>query len=183
MSNSLAIAAVTATLRQLLDRGLADVPGTRVTTRPPDKARTEAAGNQVNLFLYQITPNAAWRNIPAATGPPSQPPLALNLYYLLSAYGDNEDDPGPMSHQLLGQAMRLLHDHPVLDPAVVRGALPGADLHEQVERVRITLQPLSLDEMSKLWTTFQAPYRLSVAYEAAVVRIDSMTMSERRGGS
>src|SRR5690348_13905400 len=63
MSNSLAIAAVTAALRHLLDRGLsADVPGTRVTTRPPDKARDGQSGNQVNLFLYRTAPNAAWRN-------------------------------------------------------------------------------------------------------------------------
>jgi hypothetical protein len=174
MSNSLAIAAVTATLRHLLDHGLnADVPGTRVTTRPPDKARDGSGGNQVNLFLYQTLPNAAWRNIdlPAAGRASGQPPLALNLYYLLSAYGQNEDDPDPYSHRLLGEAMRLFHEQPLLDPAAIRAALPGNDLHEQVERVRISLQPLSLEEMSKLWSTFQTQYRISVAYEVSVVLI------------
>jgi hypothetical protein len=173
MSNSLAIAAVTAALRHLLDRGLsADVPGTRVTTRPPDKARDGQSGNQVNLFLYRTAPNAAWRNAdwPGSDG---QPPLALNLSYLLSAYGQNDDDPDPYSHRLLGEAMRILHDHAVLDPAAVREALPGNDLHEQAERVRVALQPLSLDELSKLWTTFQTPYRISVAYEVSVVLIAS----------
>jgi hypothetical protein len=127
MSNSLAIAAVTATLRRLLDQGLnAELPGTRVSTRPPDRARENHTGNQVNLFLYQTLPNAAWRNIapgPASPGGASVPPLALNLYYLLSAYGQNEDDPDPYSHRLLGEAMRILHDHPVLDPREIREAL------------------------------------------------------------
>jgi hypothetical protein len=176
MSNALAIAALTATLRHLLDRGLnADLPGTLVTTRPPDKARLAGTGNQVNLFLYQVLPNAAWRNLDPRqleTGEAGQPPLALNLYYLLSAYGQNEDDPDPFSHRLLGQAMCVFHDHPVLEPAELREALEGSDLHQQAERVRITLQPLALEETTKLWTTFQTPYRLSVAYEVSVVLID-----------
>jgi hypothetical protein len=37
----------------------------------------------------------------------------------------------------------------------------------------VTIQPLSLDEMSKLWSSFQTPYRLSVAYEVGVVLIES----------
>jgi hypothetical protein len=169
MSNALAIAAVTATLRHLLDRGLnAGLPGTRVTTRPPDKARDAGGGNQVNLFLYQTLPNAAWRNTDLSAG---GPPLALNLYYLLSAYGQNDDDAEPFSHRLLGEAMRILHDHPVLDPATIQEALPGSDLHEQAERVRITPQPLTLEEMARLWGTFQTQYRISVAYEVSVVLI------------
>jgi hypothetical protein len=46
-------------------------------------------------------------------------------------------------------------------------------LHEQVERVRITLQPLTLEEVAKLWNVFQTPYRISVAYEVSVVLIES----------
>jgi hypothetical protein len=175
MSNSLAIAAVTATLRRLLDQELnAELPGTRVSTRPPDRARDGQTGNQVNLFLYQTLPNAAWRNMAASAGrdaAASLPPLALNLYYLLSAYGQGEDDPEPMSHRLLGAAMRVFHDHPVLEPDAIREALAGS---QQTERVRITLQPLSLEEMTKLWTMFQTQYRLSVTYEVSVVLIGSL---------
>jgi hypothetical protein len=39
--------------------------------------------------------------------------------------------------------------------------------------VRLTLLPLSLDEVSKLWTAFQGQYRLSAVYEASVVLIES----------
>ena len=177
MSNALAIAAVTATLRRVLDRGLnVDVPGTLVRTRPPDQVRDREA-NQVNLFLYQTTPNAAWRNIDlpgrSSTGsePAGPPPLALNLYYLVSAYGRDGDDLDPISHRLLARAMAILHAHAVLDPAEIRSALPGNDLHAQAERVKITLQPLSLEELTKLSSAFQAPYRISVAYEVSVVLI------------
>lgn len=178
MSNSLAIAAVTATLRQLLHTGLnADVPGADVTIKPLDKAVNGTATNKVNLFLYQTQLNAALRNMdlplqgkPGETAPP---PLALDLYYLLTAYGAGDDETEPLSHRLLGRAMRILHDHPVLGREEIRNAFSGNDLHQQIERIRITPQPLSLDELSKLWTTFQTQYRLSTAYQISVVLIES----------
>ena len=83
MSNSLAIGAVTATLRNLLDKGIsAEGGGLHTTTLPPEKAQTfgqaDGAG-RINLFLYQTHINAAWRNMdmpgqikPNETG---QPPL------------------------------------------------------------------------------------------------------------
>ncbi len=181
MSNSLAIAAVTATLRNLLQQGLtADLPDASVTTKPLDKARnSNDNGNQVNLFLYQAEPSPAWRNMdmprqvkPGETG---LPPLGLNLYYLITAYGQNDDD--TFSQRLLGRVMSIFHDHSLLGSAEIKAAteteLPESDLHEQVERVRITSQPLSLDEMSKLWTGFQIQYRLSTTYQISVVLIES----------
>jgi len=179
MSNSLAIAAVTATLRNLLFQGVnadADLSGTAVTTRPPDKARGgNDNGNQINLFLYQTSPNAALRNadMPRQVKPGEigQPPLALNLYYFMTAYGANDDD--ILGHHLLGRAMSVLHDHPLLGSDEIRNALAGNDLYSQLERVRITLQPLPLDDLSKLWTTFQTQYRITAAYQVAVVLIES----------
>lgn len=189
MSNSLAIAAVTATLRSLLDRRINADPnvdpsadpalaGTIVTTRPPDEAQNRSDARQLNLFLYHTLPNAAWRNMdmprhsrPGETG---QPPLPLNLYYLLTPYirADNEDTTF-LSHRLMGRAMSILHDHPVLGSEEIRNALPGNDLHTQVDRVRITVYPLTLDEMSKMWTTFQSQYRISAAYQVQVVLLES----------
>ena len=174
MSNALAIAAVTTTLHSLLERIL----GVDVTTKPLDQARKTTA-DQLNLFLYHTSFNGALRNMPmpsrAKPGETAEPPLALNLYYLVTAYGRNDND--SFAHQLLGQAMGLLHDHPLLDPAEIRDAtladLPASDLHLQVERVRITPQPMMLEEMSKLWTTFQTQYRISAAYQVSVVLIES----------
>jgi hypothetical protein len=50
-------------------------------------------------------------------------------------------------------------------------------LQEQIERVRITPQPLSLEEMSKLWTAFQTQYRISAAYQVEVVLIESTRLA------
>ena len=183
MSNRLAIAAVTACLRNLLASALAGDPelaDTMVTAQPLDKARDAAAtANQLNLFLYMISPNAAWRNqdMPGRTRPGevASPPLALNLFYLVSAYGRDNDVQQPFSQVLLGQAMSALYDHPLLGHDEIAAALPGNDLGDQPERVRVTLQPLSIEDISKLWAGFQMQYRLSVAYEVAVVLIDPLT--------
>ena len=181
MSNSLSVSAITETLRNLLTQGTRDnPPGTAVTTRPPDKARVNNTGNQLNVFLYQTALNAAWSNAdmpnqvkPGETG---APPLPLNLYYLLTAYG--EDDNDDLGHRVLGRAMSILHDHPVLSSDDIRLSVDAADLpkfnlQHQLEGIRISYQPMSLDEMSKLWTAFQTGYRISAAYEVAVVLIDS----------
>ncbi len=175
MSNHLAIAAVTATLRQLLVNGT-EIPNDNVTTRPPDRARTgNDNSDQLNLFLYQTTLNPAWRNadLPRQSGhgDVGRPALALNLHYLITAFGQGDDD--LRSHRWLGEAMRALHDHPLLGAKEIRETIAGNDLHSQVERVRITPQPLSLEEMSKLWTTFQTQYRISAAYQVDVVLIES----------
>jgi hypothetical protein len=191
MSDSLAIAAVTTTLRNLLDNGLnADVSGTTVTTRPLDRARQGLNGSQVNLFLYHATPDASWRNMDIPwklkPGESGYPPLPLCLNYLVTAfYGEDEDGVDTTtdanrilgSQRLIGRAMSILHDHPLLDTAAIQSILPADDSlnhpYDQVERVRITLQPLSLDEMYKLWSGFQSVYRLSASYEVSVVLVES----------
>jgi len=188
MSNQLSIAAVTRTLRNLLNGVITSYDGLpddsrptgeiTVTTLPLDRVRDgngSSAGNQVNLFLYHAEINAAWRNmdIPRQVRPGEngRPPLALNLYYIVTAYG--QDDSELIAHVLLGTAMGILHDHAVLTRAEIRDALALSELDSQIDQVKITPQPVSLDEVSKLWTGFQSEYRLSAAYQVSVVLIES----------
>ncbi|KAF3886739.1 MULTISPECIES: DUF4255 domain-containing protein [Nostocales] len=183
MSNALSIAAVTTTLRFLLQRRFdTEGGGTVVTTKPLDKVRDNSIsnGNQVNLFLYHTQIHPGWRNmdIPdqVKPGETAQPLLPLNLYYLLTAYSQNDDYPEPTSHRLLGLAMSVFHDHSILTPADIKAALPTTtdyDLDQQLEQVRIVYQSLSVEESHNLWTTFQSPYRISAAYEVSVVLIES----------
>jgi hypothetical protein len=179
MSNGLAIAAVTTTLTRLLERLPKEPPDpadpfdvVEVTARPLDKASQSVQRDRLNLFLYQTALNGAWRNtdMPLRTGG-GHPPLALDLSYLLSAFSDSLDD--HRSHQLLGRAMRLLHDHALLGREEIKTALELSELHAQIDRIRIVPVPMSLEELSKLWTAFQTQYRLSAAYQVSVVLIES----------
>lgn len=181
MSNVLAIAATTRTLRNLLlaqmpalDAELSDL---EVTLQPPDVARKGISKAQLNLFLYQVVANVAWRNLDmpgqVRPGDSAPPPLALNLHYVITAWGRGDSDSDAISHRVLAAAMSTLHDRAVLDGNDIRNALPDNDLANQVERVRITPLPQSVDELSRLWTAFQTSYRTSAAYEATVLLIDS----------
>lgn len=180
MSNERAIAAVTATLKNMIFRALSadpDLAGTEVTARPPDRARQGGvSGNQLNLFLYRTSIDPAWRNQDPPElrpGESGQPPLPLVLSYLMTAYGENDDE--VLSHQLLGVGLRVLNDRPLLAPNDIAAALPGSELEHQVERVRITPHPIPLDEISRMWATFQTGYRISVSYDVSVVLIDNTT--------
>jgi hypothetical protein len=196
MSNALGIAAVTAVLKDILNNRAIDasVGTVTVTTKPPDKIKTDAhEETQLNLFLYQVTPNQGWRSVgQPSTGSDgasrlSNPPLALDLHYLLSAYSDEEFK----AEVLLGYAMQALHETPVLtremvrnhftvDPTGLTGAglpspldsLAAGELADQVELVKITPQALSSEEISKLWTAFGAHYRPTAGYQATVVLIE-----------
>lgn len=180
MSNSLAIAAVTTTLQDLIFQGIRDELGSGdITALPLDKARENRDRNQINLFLYHTMPNPAWGNRSkprrARHGETEKPPLALDLYYLITAYGENDSD--TRSHRLLGQVMSILHDHREFSPEEIEAAtaqdLSDSDLHRQMERISVTPQALTFEEISKIWSSFQAQYRISAAYQVSVVLIDS----------
>ncbi len=186
MSNFLAIATVSASLRQALEEAVAaDVPGATVIGHRPDAARPHSAP-AVNVYLYQVTPNAAWRNadLPTRRGagrPIQRPRAAFDVHYLLSFYGD---DSNLEPERLLGSVVRRLHEHPVLARGMIErtvadpgfGFLAGSDLADENELVKFAPSALSLEELSKLWSVFfQTPYVLSTAYQGTVVLIDGKT--------
>jgi hypothetical protein len=202
MSNALAIAGVTAVLRDLLDSGMIDHAvtdamgqGVAVTAVAPDRIPLEGtdAGPQLNIFMHQATPNAAWRNMDLPSRDANgrrltNQALALDLHYLITAYGTSD----LQTEVLLGYAMQLLHETPVLSREKIRvalnppampvngAALPSvyqalraADLAEQYEQIRIAPAPMSSEELSKLWSAFQAHYRPTAAYHVSVVLIEA----------
>jgi Pvc16 N-terminal domain len=169
MTNGNAIAAVTKTLWTLL----ADA-AQHVSIKPLDKARDEAAGEQLNLFLYSVPLAAAFRNSDPTglrPGESGSPPLPLTLHYLVTAYGADE----AAAHKVLGQAMHTLHDHMLLSPKEIKDNEGNLDsgLDQQVERLKITPLPLTNHDMFELWSGFATNYRVSAAYEVSVVLIDS----------
>lgn len=175
MSSPDALATVTETLRHLLSGTTATV-----TTKPPSAARVGESGDQINIFLYATHYNSAFSNFPmpgeARSGESAFPPLPLILHYMITAYGANDNDIS--GQQLMGQAMSILHDHPLLNKVDIQGIIPDSGLQNQIERVRITPAALSLDDIFKLWSSFQsAEYRLSTGYQVSVVLIESTLAS------
>lgn len=139
---------------------------------PLDDPDSSAA--QLILFLYRIVPNTSLRNrerrVPSAKTVPPAPPsavdvfrssLPLDLYFLVTVGttpGASEETP----LTALGLAMQSLQADPELTG-------PAVDF----ETVRVTLEPLTTEEASRIWALFPtANYRTSVAYLATPVWID-----------
>ena len=189
MSSPLAIAAVSAVLKDLLDNAAADdafisTSGpVKVTLLAPNQINADTSETpQLNLFLYQVTQNPGWSNagLPSRDhrgGRLTNPPLALNLHYLLTAYGKKDFE----AEILLGYAMHVLHETPVLTRDAIRTTLTStsplnqfstSDLADQFEQIKLTPDFLSTEEMSKIWTAMQVGYHISMAYQASVVLIE-----------
>ncbi len=186
MSNALAIATVTATLRRNLQIAIdVEVSGAKVTTVRPDASGNGTPATGVNIYLYQITPNAHWRNADLPTRRSEnraliqQPRAALDLHYVLTFYGD---ETRLQSQHLAAIAARTLHTQPILTGGQIGDTLAdptfsflaGSNLADEVETVKFTPLPLSLEELSRLWSVlFQTPYALSMMYQSSVVFVDA----------
>lgn len=205
MSNALSIAAVTAVLKYLLDNGLvrdsitATVGDVIVTTSPPDKITVGTDERaQLNLFMYQITHN---RNVDWVSQEfrsrysrvnenlrSTHPPLALDLHYLLTAYGPKDFQ----SEILLGYAMQIFHQLPVITTDIIENALNNAsntstssvfsqsitninisDFAQQIGQIKISPEFFKMEETSKIWSALQTNYRPSINYQVSMILIES----------
>jgi hypothetical protein len=199
VSSTAGIGGVSATLKNLLSDRVKWPPEFTAPATPPPKVPIRVGvppedgdvdkDPLINLFLYRVTENGYLKNqeIPGKGQPGNgygHPPLSLNLHYLLTAYGALGDPDvtaaNPLderiAHFLLGSAMQVFHDMPI----IVRGATQSggqqilhASLRSEFEEIKLTLEPLSLEDVAKVWTALNRPYRLSAAYEVSVVQIES----------
>jgi hypothetical protein len=195
MSSAHAIAAVTKVLAGLVDdwfkaAGLAGIVGDyTVSALSPKRIDVSLANdpNQLNLFLYLALPNSGGSSLDLPTRDSTgarvkNTPLALDLYYLVTAYGSDDF----FAEMLLGHAMQAFHENPIFARDAIRAQLkPGANptnpelalatssLAEQVEQVKISPEKLSTEEISRLWSALAAEYRPSVAYRVTVVLIEA----------
>jgi hypothetical protein len=196
MSTALALASVTALLKDLLENGLASAGVTTkiggdatVSALPPDRVGSGADEKaQLNVFLYHVTPHSKMR-IESAKSGNGHRPLSLELHYLLTAYGAQDYQ----TEILLGHALQLLHESPVLERERIRSslsalshtrdrrvipapqaALAKSNLADQVDSITITPEFLSTEEISKLWSALQAKYRPSATYKVSAVFIDGV---------
>lgn len=155
-------------------------PKPDITVGPLD---VEEAVLRLNWFLYRVSPDPTYRNME----PPNKgwrtargnPPLALRLSYLLSAFpaaktagGDQEQ----FAHVGLAAVMQAVYENPVVgDGSPILTPALATFVDPLVEPIRIVLDDLDLEAVTKIWTAASKPIRLSVGYGVSVVMIDPET--------
>ena len=183
MSNHLAIATVTATLQRTLQAAVQnDVEGARITTVSPSEVGKGTPETGVNIFMYQVITNPALHNIDVnpmrARGNPTKRQAALDMYYMFSFYGNNNE---LVPQRLLGSVVQTLNDKRVITQEMLRDAcndstmsfLRESDLANQAQQINVLPLDLTLEDLSKTWAVFfQTPYMLSVAYKVLVVMVE-----------
>ncbi|HEX8192315.1 MAG TPA: DUF4255 domain-containing protein [Allosphingosinicella sp.] len=195
MANGFALPALSHVLRRLLldaapqdDLSFLGATGWQVSMLAPDLVkRGDKDPPLLNLFLYQVGRNSGWHNRDARTydgggNRIAAPPLALDLRYLVTAYGNK----AYQAEALLAHALLALHDRPTLTRAFIADSLelpPAPDkiekqiaasgLAEQAESVQLSVDNLSIDELSRLWSGFNLGLRPSVSLLATVLLLSS----------
>jgi hypothetical protein len=168
MSTSTVIGDVTQTLEDLLTTAQQPPNSFTVSLRSPAEETLEGATRPiVNLFLFRVAENPFAKNqdwLPVGTGALHYPPLALNLFYVLTPFAQNRLD----EHRVLGEAMHIFYDHSIITAPLLRGGLENS-----TEELKVDLCQLNLEDLTRIWNALNQPYRLSVCYDVRVVLIDS----------
>ena len=140
-----------------------------VTGLAPDRLQKDNGGAQLSIFLYHVESNNAQESsqwTPEMVRSPGQPvrylPLALDLYYLVSAYSEGSY---VEEQQMMSVALRIFHAN-----GVVRSGPPSPpDPGPLAWQLALTMEHRSYDELSRLWQATTAALRLGVVYRAAVL--------------
>lgn len=170
------IQAVTDAIAALLEWGLHDAsqapPGQfSVYVGPPDADRNT---DELILFLMRITPNGEMRNADRLRRFPDinsevrkvEPAVPLNLHYLVTA-GSPRNQTADLALRRLGYAIQAIEAASPL-------ALPG---HFQ-EAVWLSLEPLTTEELSRIWGLFpNFNCRTSFVFRASPVWIDPLRLA------
>jgi len=158
-------------------------PKIDVTVSSPISISNESK-QRVNIFLYKVSENAYLKNQEiqgmGSSGRYGHPPLSLDLHYFLTAYGSKGGgEEGEIdeldAHKILGEAMRVFHDHPIISEEDIKNLDENNEdlsLQNPFENLRISLDPLGLEDLTKVWTAITKPYRTSAAYTVSVVQIE-----------
>jgi hypothetical protein len=136
-----------------------------VSLRTPKEMRTvQPLQVGLSIWMYQVERNEFLNNRPSERvdfAGVRRPPLPVNLHYLLTPITDD-----PATEQaIMGKVLQVLHDDAILPPGPARPELQ--------DELRVTLENLNLDSVSRIWTALEEPYRLSTSYLVQVVHIRS----------
>jgi len=122
---------------------------------------------RLSLYLYRIVEDPHLKNQVLEPGGGRRQrvtPLALDLYYLVTPLIGT-----PREQQIvLGKLMEVFYDRAMLEGTDLSPAMSAAG-----EELRVVLNPVTLEETTRVWQALEMSYRLSVCYVVRVVLVDS----------
>ena len=147
-------------------QGLIDATD-KISQRSPKEIQADNSPALLSVYLYRVSENPFIKNqfpVPGTGSNLRKPPLTLDLNYMITPLLKEPED----RQIVLGKVMKVLYDK-----AVLEGADLVAPFSEDGEAVRLTLNPVPLEEITKVWQAMELDYKLSVCYIARVTMIES----------
>jgi hypothetical protein len=132
----------------------------------------------LSVWLYRVIRDPERLNDPSeriAWDQIKPPPLPLRLHYLMTPIADRQINVSPDTEQkILGKVLQTFHSLSQLRGVDLKGDFEGT----QAE-LRVRLEPMSLEEITRVWEALKGSYQLSVSYEVTLVNIDSANEPEK----
>lgn len=156
-------------LRTLFNSGLGG--NMTVSLRNPEEM-AEKNDQGLSLWLYRITRDEDRLNDPPiriAANLFQEAPLPLRLHYLCTPVVDAATaNNAEIEQRILGKVLQTFYGHPVF-----RGTDLAGDFSGSKAELRSRLEPMSLEDSTRVWNALEQPYQLSVSYEVTLANIDS----------
>jgi hypothetical protein len=150
-----------------------DAIGTMVVSlnNPEEFRDTDQEG--VSVWLYLVERDGETLNQPLRRYAPNQltqRPLPLRLHYLVTPQFDHEtrESASELEQLVLGKILQVFYDTVSLSGARLVNTLSGRPFE-----FFIRLEPLSLEQITRVWDALDRPYQLCVSYEVSIVPIES----------
>jgi len=156
-------------LRTFFNSGLG---GTMVVSLRNPEEMADKNEQGLSLWLYRITRDEDRLNDPPERITPSlfhEPPLPLRLHYLFTPVVDvSVSNNSEIEQRVLGKVLQSLYGHPVF-----RGTDLSSDFSGTDAELRVRLEPMSVEDATRIWNALEQPYQLSMSYEVTLVNIAS----------
>lgn len=139
---------------------------------PQEMADNNLAG--LSVWLYRIDRDDQLLNHPPRRigfDRRERRSLPLRLHYLITPVANGNQGGGngpPLEQSVLGKTLQTFHDHPLLSGVDLQDDLVGSGLE-----IAVRLEPLGLEEITRVWDALERSYQLCVSYEASVVMVAS----------
>ena len=124
----------------------------------------------LSVWLYRIMRDEQRLNDPPTRLSLTEllpPPLPIRLHYLMTPvtserFGDPETE-----QIMMGRVLQIFHSHPILRGSDLQAEFLGTEVE-----LRVRLEPMMLDEITRVWDALNGSYQLSVSYEVSIVNVN-----------
>lgn len=164
------------------DRSSFIFKNTDFTLSPPEKVSQSNSSPKpkISIYLYKIDENTTLRDEEIVNSVQFENDNAklskkhsifLSLFYLITPVQSEDKETNiQQNYDSLGKILQIFSKHRILTDDILPSNLKG-------ENIRIYLNPISLDDLNKIWTILSKDlYKLSISIEVSPVRIDSLSI-------